>query len=222
MHSRSTRLRFTAAAGALSAALFLSGCGTPTAPATDAAAQKETKSPYKGTEIDQPFDKPDLRLTGTDGQPYDLRQKTAGRATLLFFGYTNCPDVCPTTLGDVSVALQRQPQEIRDKIDVVFVTTDPARDTPEQLGKWLQAFGDRFTGMTGDLVQVKQAAKSLGVSVEDPTVHHDGKVTSSHGTQVLAFLPTDNKAHVLYTSGTPTDSFIKDLPLLAGGVTSNR
>ncbi|MCX5270066.1 SCO family protein [Streptomyces virginiae] len=219
MHSRNTRLRLTAAA-VLATALLLSGCGTTSAPVDDATTQQKSKSGYQGTELDRPFEKPDLRLTGTDGQPYDLRQRSAGRATLLFFGYTNCPDVCPTTLGDVSVALQKQPQEIRDKIDVVFVTTDPARDTPEQLNKWLKAFGDRFTGMSGDLAQVKQAAKSLGVSVEDPNVHHDGTVTSSHGTQVLAFLPTDDKAHVLYTSGTPIDSFVKDLPLLAKGVST--
>ncbi|MCX5275311.1 SCO family protein [Streptomyces virginiae] len=220
MHSPSSRLRLAAAAGFLSAALLLSGCGTPSKPGADGALQKEAESAYQGTEPDRPFDKPDLRLTGTDGQPYDLRQKTAGRATLLFFGYTNCPDVCPTTLGDVSVALQRQPKEVRENIDVVFVTTDPERDTPAQLGKWLQAFGDRFTGMSGDLAEVKEAAKYLGVSVEDPTVHHDGKVTSSHGTQVLAFLPTDNKAHVIYTSGTPMESFVKDLPLLAKGATT--
>lgn len=219
MHSRHIHLRLTGLAAFVSA-LLLSGCGTTSAPTADAANQKQSKSAYQGTELDRPFEKPDLRLTGSDGQPYDLKQRTAGRALLLFFGYTNCPDVCPTTLGDVAVALQKQPQEVRDKIDVVFVTTDPDRDTPEQLNKWLKAFGDRFIGMSGDLTQVKQAAKTLGVSVEDPNVHHDGTVTSSHGTQVLAFLPTDDKAHVLYTSGTPMDSFVKDLPLLAKGVST--
>ncbi|MEW1599475.1 SCO family protein [Streptomyces sp. NPDC093808] len=213
-----TRMVRLSAAAALATALLVSGCGTSTPhhqadkPAEVSAA---AAGPYRGTELDPPFTKPDLVLTGTDGKQFDLREETAGKTTLVFFGYTNCPDVCPTTMGDISAALSKQPAAVRDNVRVVFVTTDPERDTPKSLGKWLAAFGENFTGMSGDLEKVKKAALSLGISVEDPKKHHDGTVTSDHGAQVAAFLPGDDKAHVVYTSGTTTDDFAHDLPLLA-------
>lgn len=164
------------------------------------------------------FDKPDLTLSDTAGQPFDLRTQTAGRATLLFFGYTSCPDVCPTTMGDIGVAMSKLSAEDRKKINVVFVSTDPARDNPTVLRTWLDSMGKDFIGLTGDLDKVKAAAKTLGVLVEDPIVNADGSVTSSHGAQVLAFLPSDDKAHLLYMSNTPLDTYAHDLALLAKGV----
>lgn len=164
------------------------------------------------------FEKPDLQLTDTAGRPYDLRQQTSGRSTLLFFGYTSCPDVCPTTMGDIGVAMKKLSAEERQKVNVVFVSTDPQRDTPQVLRSWLDSMGTDFIGLTGDLAKVKTAAKSLGILIEDPVVNSDGTVTSTHGAQVLAFLPSDDKAHVLYLSGTEEKTYEHDLPLLAKGV----
>lgn len=209
-----------AAALALAASLALTACGS-SEPATSGngavVSQEEDRSLYKGTEVDTAFAKPDLVFTDTEGKRFDLREQTAGRAVLLFFGYTNCPDVCPTTLGDLALALREQPKDVRDKTDVVFVSTDPDRDTPQVLKKWLASFDKDFIGLRGDVQQVKKAALSLGIEVEEPETHHDGSVHSSHGAQVPAFLPTDDKAHVLYTSNTPMKSFAHDLPLLAKG-----
>jgi protein SCO1/2 len=78
--------------------------------------------------------------------------------------------------------------------------------------------GKDFIGLTGDLEKVKAAAKPLGVMVEDPVVNKDGTVTSTHGAQVLAFLPSDDKAHLLYLSNSSTEAYTHDLPLLAKGV----
>ncbi|MCC9309358.1 SCO family protein [Kitasatospora sp. RB6PN24] len=222
MNLPTTRSRLAGAAAlALTAALSLSACGSGSGAhaAGPAAVSKEaSNSPYQGTVLTKHFDKPDLTLTDTSGQPFDLRRRTAGRTTLLFFGYTSCPDVCPTTMGDIGVAMQKLPADQRAKIDVVFVSTDPQRDTPKVLRTWLDSFDKDFIGMTGDLDKVKEAAKSLGILVEDPVVNKDGSVTSSHGAQVLAFLPSDDKAHVLYLSNTDTATFAHDLPLLAKGV----
>ncbi|NED19834.1 SCO family protein [Streptomyces sp. SID9913] len=223
MNPRTTHVRRAAAAGlALAATLTLAACGQQDAPASAGEApasvsQAGDASPYKGTELDRPFAKPDLKLTDDQGKPFDLRKDTAGRSVLLFFGYTNCPDVCPTTLSDVALALREQPEEVREKTSVVFVSTDPERDTPKVLDKWLASFDASYTGLTGDLEQVKTAAKSLGITVDDPKHHDDGTVTSSHGPQLVAFLPTTNQGHVVYSSGTPTASFAHDLPLLARG-----
>ncbi|MEV7069106.1 SCO family protein [Streptomyces collinus] len=215
MH-RTRALRLSATA--LTAAALLAGCGTNSAHhETDkpAAISASNDSPYRGTTVDPGFAKPDLALTDTTGKPFDLQEKTVGKTTLVFFGYTNCPDVCPTTMGDISAALAKQPQAVRDNVQVVFVTTDPERDTPESLGKWLKSFGPNFTGLSGDLTKVKKAALSVGISVEDPKKHHNGTVTSDHGTQVIAFTPKDNKGRVVYTHGTKVDDFAHDLPLLA-------
>ncbi|MDD9380324.1 SCO family protein [Streptomyces sp. ZAF1911] len=210
--------RLAAASLACAAMALTAGCGN-SAPHHGAdkpvALSPASSSPYRGTALENPFAKPELVLTDTTGKSFDLRKDTAGKATLVFFGYSNCPDVCPTTMGDISIALTKQAPEVRDSVRVVFVTTDPERDTPENLGKWLAAFGPNFTGLSGDLAQVKKAALGLGISVDDPKKHHDGTTTSDHGAQVAAFLPADDKAHVVYTSGTTLEDFTHDLPLLA-------
>ncbi|MFB6558343.1 SCO family protein [Streptomyces sp. NPDC056400] len=203
---------------ACAAVALVTGCdsGAPHHAADKPVALSSAgSSPYRGTALENPFAKPELVLTDTKGKPFDLRKDTSGKATLVFFGYTNCPDVCPTTMGDIAIALTKQAPEVRDRVRVVFVTTDPERDSPESLGTWLAAFGPNFTGLSGDLAQVKKAALGLGISVEDPKKHHDGTVTSDHGAQVAAFLPSDDKAHVVYTSGTTVEDFTHDLPLLA-------
>lgn len=209
-----------AAAVALAGTLCLTACGA--GGGTDhAAAQVVTPSsdsPYQGTALVKRFDKPDLVLSDTSGQPFDLRRQTDGHPTLLFFGYTDCPDVCPTTMGDIGVAMSKLSPEDQKKIDVVFVSTDPQRDTPTVLRLWLDSMGKNFIGLTGDLTKVKAAAKSVGVLVEDPVVNKDGTVSSTHGAQVLAFLPPDNQAHLVYLNGTSTAEYTHDLALLAKGV----
>ncbi|MBV6703192.1 SCO family protein [Kitasatospora aureofaciens] len=216
--TRTTRL-VGAVAVALAAALTLSACGS-SGDGSGAAkvTQQKDATPYEGTKLTRNFEKPDLQLTDTSGQPFDLRKQTDGKTTLLFFGYTSCPDVCPTTMGDIGVAMKKLSPEERQKINVVFVSTDPQRDTPKVLRTWLDSMGSDFIGLTGDLEKVKAAAKSVGIMIEDPVVNPDGTVTSTHGAQVLAFLPSDDKAHVLYLSGTEVKTYEHDLPLLAKGV----
>ncbi|WP_055590989.1 SCO family protein [Peterkaempfera griseoplana] len=217
---RSRRIA-AATALALAAALALGACGSSSpGPAGQQAAVVRTSgdSPYQGTTLTQPFRKPDLVLTDTAGKRFSLREQTAGKPVLLYFGYTSCPDVCPTTMGDIAVAMQKLPAAERDKVQVVFVSTDPRRDTPQRLRSWLASFDSRFIGLTGDLEQVKKAAKPLGILVEDPVVNKDGSVTSTHGAQVLAFLPSDDRAHILYLSQSSVQVFTHDLPLLAKGV----
>ncbi|MCD0482304.1 SCO family protein [Streptacidiphilus sp. ASG 303] len=221
---RQGRSRRPAAAAvlALTAALALGACGGPSSGSTAqevTASREPNGSPYLGTALSRPFTKPDLVLDDTSGKPFPLRERTAGKPVLLFFGYTSCPDVCPTTMGDIAVAMKKLPPAQRDRVEVVFVSTDPQRDTPKTLRTWLDSFDTRFVGLTGDLGKVKAAARTLGILVEDPVVNKDGSVTSSHGAQVLAFLPSDDKAHVLYLSQSSVDVFAHDLPLLAKGVT---
>jgi protein SCO1/2 len=206
------------------AALLLAACGSPGA-SSDASSSdgsqitpsmQAQQGPYQGDPLGRTFDKPAVTLTDTDGKPFDLVAGTRGKAMLLYFGYTHCPDVCPTTMGDIAVAVSKLPKDQQSKIDVVFVTTDPERDTPAEIRTWLAAFNPAFIGLTGDIKTIIAAAKSVGVYVAAPVKGQE----PVHGAQTLAFLPTDNKAHVLYTSGTTTAVFEHDLPLLIKGVTA--
>ncbi|MGY1436727.1 SCO family protein [Streptomyces reniochalinae] len=215
---RTTRTVPAAAALVAAAALALTGCGTDAGgKAADKPATVE-KQEKGGTVLDQPFDKPDLTLTDTRGDKYDFIEETKGHPTLLYFGYTNCPDVCPLTMSNIAVAKSKLSKEEQKKLRVVFVTTDPERDTPEELGKWLRGQDPSFIGLTGDFDTIQAGARSLGVSVEPSYKKKNGDIVSTHGAQVLAFSPKDDKAHVLYTEGN-TDPKILDgeLPQIIKG-----
>ncbi|TFE27751.1 SCO family protein [Frankia sp. B2] len=170
----------------------------------------------RGTTLGAPIAMPDLRLTDTAGRPYDLRPHAAGRLTLLFFGYTHCPDICPTTMADLAAALTQVSPAVRRQTSVVFVTSDPARDTPPVIRHWLDMFDHTFVGLTGDVKTIDTAARSVGVPLEPPRRQADGSYTVDHGAQVLAFTPK-GQARVVYLAGTPVADYAHDLPLLLRG-----
>jgi protein SCO1/2 len=169
----------------------------------------------RGTELPTPLDKPMLDLVDTKGKPFDLRQRTADKVTLLFFGYTNCPDVCPTTMADISAALSAVSPDVRSQVAVVFVTTDPERDTGAVLDRWLRQFDATFIGVTGPLPKIEVEAAHLGVPLTDPERQADGSVLVGHGAQVITFTK-DGKGRLLYLPGTQVKDYIHDLPILTG------
>ncbi|MET8827560.1 SCO family protein [Streptomyces sp. NPDC004610] len=210
----------TLAAAALlaTAAFTLSACGSGDdsgSPVT--VVSEEAPSDQAATVLDKPFEKPDLVLTDTRGESYDFRAETAGRPTLIYFGYTNCPDVCPLTMNNIAVAKKQLPQAEQDELQVVFVTTDPERDTAEALGEWLQGIDPQVIGLTGDFATIQAGARTLGISIEPPTKDADGKVVSTHGTQVVAFSPKTDGGYVLYGEDATVDDYTKDLPKLIKG-----
>ncbi|MFC1410988.1 SCO family protein [Streptacidiphilus sp. N1-12] len=221
-HPRRRTLLTGALAG--TAALLLTACGSA-APSSgssalggDSAAQVsgQNKGPYQGLNLGRTFAKPDVAFTDTSGKPFNIAKQTAGRTVLLYFGYTHCPDVCPTTMYDIAAAIAKLPEADQQKVQVVFVTTDPARDTGAAMRTWLNAFNSSFIGLTAPINTIIAAAKSVGVGVEAPTAGKE----PVHGAQVLAYLPTDGKAHTIYTSDTASAVYLHDLPLLIKGVTS--
>ncbi|MFE3853253.1 SCO family protein [Streptomyces griseorubiginosus] len=210
---------FAAASLVAAATLTLSACGSGDDSASPVSVvSEEAGSDKAATVLDQPFEKPDLVLTDTQGKKYDLRAATKGRPTLIYFGYTHCPDICPLTMNNIAVAKKQLPKAEQDKLSVVFVTTDPARDTPTELGKWLKGIDPRFVGLTGDFATIQAAARTLGISIE-PT-HKDkktGKTVSVHGTQVVAFSPKTDAGYVLYGEDATVDDYTKDLPKIIKG-----
>ncbi|MFJ4712832.1 SCO family protein [Streptomyces sp. NPDC088785] len=208
-----------AAAGLLSAgALALTACGSGDGgdkPVTEVSAEAGSDRP--ATVLDKPFEKPDLVLTDTHGKKFDLREETRGRPTLVYFGYTHCPDVCPLTMSNLAVAKKSLPKAEQKKLRVVFVTTDPDRDTPAVLGKWLKAQDPDFIGLTGDFATIQGGARTLGISIEPTQKDKNGKLVSMHGTQVIAFSPKTDAGYVLYGEDATADDYTKDLPRLVRG-----
>ncbi|MFF4356869.1 SCO family protein [Streptomyces sp. NPDC001604] len=209
---------FAAAALLAAATLTLSACGSGDDSNSPVAVVSEETSQKAATVLDKPFEKPDLVLTDTTGKKYDFRKETAGRPTLIYFGYTHCPDICPLTMSNIAVAKKQLPKAEQDKLRVVFVTTDPQRDTPAELGKWLKGIDPQFVGLTGDFATIQAGARTLGISIE-PT-HKDkktGKTVSVHGTQVIAFSPKTDGGYVLYGEDAQVDDYTKDLPKIIKG-----
>ena len=113
-------------------------------------------------------------LTGSDGRTVTDRD-FRGRFLLLYFGYTACPDVCPTTLAAASAALDRLGHR-GDRVQPVFVTVDPGRDTPAVLGRYVGGFGSRLIGLTGTATQIGRIEREYGVSA---VLHPDGGIDHS-------------------------------------------
>ncbi|GGX82387.1 SCO family protein [Streptomyces minutiscleroticus] len=215
------RKKTYAAAALLAASLLtLSACGSGgdgNTPVAEVSAEEGTTK--AATVLDRPFEKPDLVLTDTHGEKYDLRKETEGRPTLIYFGYTNCPDVCPLTMNNLAVAKKQLPKAEQDELRVVFVTTDPERDTPAALGKWLKGIDPDVIGLSGDFDTIQAGARTLGISIDPPEKDKDGKVVSTHGTQVIAFSPKTDAGYVLYNEDATVDDYTRDLPKIVEGAT---
>ncbi|MEU6538929.1 SCO family protein [Streptomyces sp. NPDC047000] len=210
--------KFAAAALLAAATLTLSACGSGSGDGgSPVAVVSADATRQAATVLDQPFDKPGLVLTDTHGKKYDLRKETAGRPTLIYFGYTHCPDICPLTMNNIAVAKKALPAAEQAKLRVVFVTTDPQRDTPAELGKWLKGIDPQFIGLTGDFTAVQAGARTLGISIEPTSKDKNGKTVSVHGTQVIAFSPKTDGGYVLYGQDATVDDYTKDLPKLIKG-----
>ncbi|WP_026212059.1 SCO family protein [Longispora albida] len=185
-------------------------------PACSAAEEPDAKqvSQLRGTELGKPFERPKAVLADLAGQPFDVAARLGeGKLTLLYFGYTNCPDVCPTTVADLAAALRKLPEATRAQVRVVMVSSDPARDTPKDFRAWLDRFDPSFTGLTGEITPIVELARSVGIGLDPPKVNSQGDYEVEHGAQVVAFTP-DGLAHRFYRSGTSPDDFAHDIPLL--------
>ncbi|TFV89827.1 SCO family protein [Blastococcus sp. CT_GayMR16] len=217
----SRRRRQALAALLLASGLAVSACGTAT-PGADAGHDHSASSGpatvegpedvYAGLDLAEPYRRPSFTLTDTAGASFDFTAATSGRPTLLFFGYTNCPDVCPTTMADVAVALRGLDAALVEQLQVVFVTTDPKTDSPGVLGEYLARFDadlpQRFIGLTGDQEAIDQAQLSTGV----PLAEEEGRLHSS----LLLLYGTDDEAHVAFDAANTSRDIADDLRLVAG------
>jgi len=168
---------------------------------------------YRGAIVTPPFEKPPFTLTDTAGKPYDIRKETEGFVTLIYIGYTHCPDVCPTHMANIAEVLAKLPPDVTRKIKVIMVTADPARDTPPVLRKWLDLFDKNFIGLTGPDETIVQLQETLGINPATKTDLGDGNYAVNHAAYVMAFTP-DNLAHTVYPLGVTNDDWQHDLTML--------
>jgi protein SCO1/2 len=137
-------------------------------------------------------------ITGADfGTGFELRDPAGrlrqladfkGKAVVLFFGYTHCPDVCPTTLADLAQAM-KQLGPLADRVQVLFVTVDPERDTPAVLAQYVPAFDPRFLGLRGDAAQTERVAKDFKIYYEKRAGKTPGEYSVDHSAQCYVFDP---------------------------------
>jgi len=215
------------------ALLGLTGCASQApAPARQVAAEA-----YHGVEPEPVPARPSFALTATDGRRYDFAAETHGHPTYLYFGYTHCPDECPTAMADLATALRRQPPPLRDSARVVFVTTDAARDTGPVVRRWLGQFSSSFVGLTGTQAELDAAQRAAGLSPAsragpiptlsgNPAAHpseagaaphkHVGRLgyAVAHQNVILAYDVSD-RLPVLYPGGSTPADIAADLPALA-------
>ena len=167
-----------------------------------------------GTVPFQPLGKVPLTLPDTRGRTFDFVAETDGRVALLFFGYTFCPDICAIHMATLAAALREVGPDVRRRVATVFVTVDPARDTPERLEGWLGAFDSSFVGLRGDDAEIAAALAFYGYSPPETSGEEQG-YTVSHPALVYAFTP-DGLGRAMYGPETAQATWVHDLPLLAG------
>jgi protein SCO1/2 len=193
----------------------ITGCTGTDEPASNAIiAMTPNPGGYRGAVLDRPYRLPDVTLTDTSGRPFQLRADTRKPVTLVFFGYTHCPDVCNTVLADVAAAQRRLDPALRDDIELVFLTTDPARDTPAAIREYLDRFDPAFVGLTGGLSVIEEVAHHLGVALTGVTRLPGGGYEVGHGAQVIGFI-SDDEGKLVWTPGTSVADLRHDFARLA-------
>ena len=194
--------------------VLTAGCRMEAGERAEAAA-READTGLRGMVMPDSPTRPDFVLADARGGKFDFRAETDGFLTLLFFGYTYCPDVCPIHMSSIAEVKRDLGVELASRIRVVFVTVDPERDTPERLRSWLGAFDHEFVGLYGepDVVDAIQMGLGLPPAVVPDTAADD--YTVGHGSPVIAF-SADDRLVVRYPFGTRQEDWLHDLPILAG------
>ncbi len=195
------------------------------------ATSERTPSAFNGTLVEPTIGRPELRLRDTESQPFSLAARPDDEVTVLFFGYTHCPDVCPTTMADLAAAYSQLSPQISDRVTVAFVTEDPKRDTPAAMRRWLNRFDPSFLGLVGGNAATRRALAELHLpqssripnpdqEVDHPDTggdhHGHGEYIIEHAGIIYAFGP--GAATVIYTGGTSPREYAEDFTRLAEAV----
>lgn len=205
--------RLLLALGAL--LLLVAGCGGGSSPkpkGSDLIGQNSVGS-FQGAGLNPPQPRPSFTLSDTSGASFAFSRVTAKHPTFLYFGYTNCPDICPTTMADIGTALGKVPASIQRQTYVVFVTTDVKRDTAAVLKEWLANFSARaplahWVGLRGTQTQIDAAQAAAHIAVAT-----DGGQT--HSASTLLYGPDDYARVLFLATDAEAAQMAHDLPIVA-------
>jgi protein SCO1/2 len=193
--------------------VLLAGCGGQDSGQLTSGFTDNNPDGMNGAVLGRPYVVPDLTLTATDGSKFSLTKDTRAPVTLVFFGYTHCPDICQVVMADIASAVARLDKADQGRVQVLFITTDPARDDAATLRKYLDRFNPAFEGLTGDLKTIVRAGDALGVAIEKGQKLASGGYEVVHGTQVIGVNDRD-RAPIVWTQGTPAGQIADDLTTL--------
>ena len=157
---------------------------------------------------------PEFELLDQDGKPAD-RSVFAGQWDLVFFGFTNCPDICPATmtlLGQARRQLETQGQQPLPR--VVLVSVDPERDTPEAMGRYIAYFGDGNLGLTGDIAEIRKLTDALGIFFQKAP--GDGDAYGVDHSAVVLVIDPRARLKALFSAPHDVGTLVHDLPLIMG------
>jgi protein SCO1/2 len=193
-------------------ALLLAGCGgqSPGAAGPVANVSMHDDDGLNGVVLPTPYEVPSVPLKDADGATYDLATDATKPLTLVFFGYTHCPDICQVVMANIASSLTRLDPAQKAKVQMVFVTTDPARDDAATLRSYLDRFDPSFDGLTGDLPKIIRLGKAFDVEIGKGKKLVSGGYDVAHGTQILGLLP-DHRAPFVWTQGTDPSTLADDI-----------
>lgn len=204
-HSRGTRLVGVASALLLTATLAACSSGG----SADSGGGDEAG--YYGSVISNPYVVPETpELQDTDGADYSLAGSTDKPLTIVFFGYTNCPDICKMVMANIASGMTRLDDDQRKQVDVAFVTTDPARDDGPTLRRYLDRYGDGMIGLTGPLDDLVTLGDAFHVYMKRERKLPSGGYDVSHTTHYFA-LNSDNEVPVTWSQDTAPADFANDV-----------
>ena len=189
------------AAAALACAVLAGGCDKLSGSKTPFKAIDVTGAPIGG----------ELRLTDHNGQPRKLAD-FRGKVVLVNFGYTQCPDVCPTTLADLASAMKKLGADA-SQVQVLFVTVDPKRDKPELLRQYLPAFDPTFLGLYGDADATSKVTRDFKIYAQERPGKTPGTYTVDHAAQTFAF-DRQGKLRLVMGYGMAPEAIASDVRIL--------
>ncbi|HEX2980223.1 MAG TPA: SCO family protein [Anaerolineaceae bacterium] len=163
---------------------------------------------YHGSALDPAQPAPDFSLTDQHNQPFRLSDQK-DKVVLVFFGYTSCPDVCPTTLSDFK-RVRAQLGNQADQVEFVFITVDPKRDTPERILAFMQVFDPAIVGLTGSDAQLQPVMKAYGVYAQEQPGASAENYLVDHTARVYA-IDRQGRLRLTYTFGTPFEDLLQDV-----------
>jgi len=167
-----------------------------------------SKSPFQGVDVTGSDIGRELHLRDASGRERSLAD-FRGKAVVLFFGYTQCPDVCPTTLAELGEAMRRLGPDA-DRVQVLFVTVDPERDTPSLLAQYVPAFDKRFLGLYGDADATARTAKEFRILYQKVPGTTPGNYTMDHSAGSYVFDP-QGRLRLYVGNGQSADVFAHDI-----------